>query len=379
MDYLLDRVADLTRRVIDHDLFTVFLLDRREGRFTWRKALGYDPDFVRDRVFLLGEGIISRAVTTREAVIVPDTTRDPDYIPPRTIDGRTPRSEIAIPLLAQDRVVGVLALESVEPDHFTADQARILAVLSSQLAVAIENADLYEEMQDQARAREEMAERIRTRFESYVTPHIAEQLFKDPSAKALAGERRRVSVLVADVRGFTSAAEALPPEVVVSFLQEFFSVMTHLVFRYEGTVDKFLGDSLMALYGAPIAHDPRYGPSDAQRAVFTAMDMRDAFRRLRDKWWAMHEPFGGVELCTGIATGSCVVGNMGSDKRVEYTALGRTANRAFELCREASPGEIRIGERTQAELQGDVRLEPVADPESAARRVHRVVGLKYLT
>lgn len=379
LDYLLDRVGDLTRRMIEHELFTIFLLDETEGLFSWRVSRGYDPAFVKEKRFRLGEGVISRAVQRRDVVIVEDTQTDPDYIPPRTLDGRVPRSELAVPLVAQDRVLGVMTLESVHPGQFTEEHARLVTVLASQVTVAIENAELYGGIREQAREREQEAERIRRRFESYVTPHIAEQLFKDPGGKPLAGERRMVTILVADIRGFSPVAEALPPEAAVSFLQEFFSVMTHLVFKYEGTVDKLLGDAVMALYGAPVTHDPRYGPSDPQRAVFAALDMREAFRRLRDKWWARHAEIGSLDLAAGIATGICLLGNMGSDKRVEYTALGGAANMAFQLCREAGPGEIRVASRTVADVQGDVMVEAIGEPSPAGASVHRVLGLKYLT
>ena len=379
LDFLLDRVGDLTRRVIDHELFTIFLLDEKTGKFSWRTAIGYDPTWVAERDIRLGEGIISRAALGREPVIVGDVASDPDYIIPRTLDGRVPRSELAVPLVVQDRVLGVIALESVEPEHFRPEHGRMMAILASQVATAIENAQLYREIKDRARVREEEAERIRKRFESYVTPHIAEQLFRDPRGKTLAGERRSVTVLVADIRGFTPLAEALPAEVVVAFLQEFFSVMTHVVFKFEGTVDKFLGDSLMAFYGAPVAHDPRYGPSDAQRAVFAALDMRDVFTRLRDKWWARHAEFGSLELCTGVNTGTGLLGNMGSDKRVEYTAVGAAVNQAFRLCRESRPGEIRIGARTHAGINEDVEVVALGEMSLSDPEAHLVVGLKYLS
>jgi adenylate cyclase len=376
LDFLLDRVGELTRRVIDYELFTIFFLDSKSGKFSWRTAIGYDPAYVRDTEFKLGEGVISRAVKEREAVIVDDVSLDPDYVSTRTLDGRSPRSELCIPLVIQDRVLGVISLESVEVGHFRPEQAALMTVLASQVAVAIENARLYRELRSQARQREEEAERVRKRFESYVTPHIAEQLFQDPDGKTLAGERRSVTVLVADLRGFTAVAEALAAEEVVAFLREFFSVMTHVIFKYEGTVDKFLGDAVMAFYGAPIAHDPRYGPSDPQRAVFAAIDMRDAFHRLRDKWWEKHAELGSVELSIGVNTGTCLLGNMGSDKRVEYTAIGGPANEAFRLCREAAVGEIRIGERTHADVHEDVQVQPAEGEETSA---HAVVGLKYLS
>ncbi|MBI3448556.1 MAG: GAF domain-containing protein [Acidobacteria bacterium] len=380
VDFLLDRIGEITRRVIDHDLFTVFLLDEKTGLFSWRIATGYDPAWVAERELRLGEGIISRAVEAREAVVVDDVSIDPDYVPPRTVDGRVPRSELAVPLVAQDRVLGVLAFESFEPGHFTPDHGRLASILASQVATAIENGQLYREIQDRARVREEEADRVRRRFESYVTPHIAEQVFRDPNGKTLAGERRVVTVLVADVRGFTSVAESVPGESIVSFLQEFFSVMTHVVFKFEGTVDKFLGDALMAFYGAPVAHDPRYGPSDAQRAVFAALDMRDAFARLRDRWWARDAAFGTLDLAVGINTGTCLLGNMGSDKRVEYTAIGGVVNLAFRLCREAAAGEIRIGGRTHADVHEDVKVQALdADASPGDPRAHVVVGLKYLS
>jgi GAF domain-containing protein/predicted Ser/Thr protein kinase len=380
LDSLLDQVGALTRRVIDYELFTIFLLDQKTGRFTWRTAIGYDPAYVRERELQLGEGVISRAVEQREAILVDDVSKDPGYLAPRTLDGRIPRSELAVPLVVQDRVLGVLTLESVEPGHFNKEHAQLMTVLASQVAVAIENARLYREIRDRARAREEEAERIRRRFESYVTPHIAEQVFNDPTGKILAGERRPVTVLVADIRGFTALSERLPPPDAARFLREFFSLMTHVVFKYEGTVDKFLGDALMALYGAPVPHDPRFGPSDPQRAVFAALDMRDAFARLRDKWWAQHPEFGGLELTLGISTGIGLLGNLGSDKRVEYTTIGPSVNQAFRLCRDAAPGEIRIDGRTQEDVDEEVRVEPVraiSSPDDPLS--HLVMGLKLFS
>ncbi len=380
LDSLLDQVGVLTRRVIDYELFTIFLLDAKTGRFTWRTAIGYDPLFVREKELQLGEGVISRAVEQREAILVDDVSKDPGYVAARTVDGRVPRSELAVPLVVQDRVLGVLTLESVEPGHFNNEHAQLMTVLASQVAVAIENARLYREIRDRAKAREEEAERIRRRFESYVTPHIAEQVFNDPTGKILAGERRPVTVLVADIRGFTPLSERLPPPDAARFLREFFSLMTHVVFKYEGTVDKFLGDALMALYGAPIAHDPRFGPSDPQRAVFAALDMREAFTRLRDKWWGLHPEFGGLELTLGISTGIGLLGNLGSDKRVEYTTIGPSVNQAFRLCRDAAPGEIRIDGRTQEDVDEEVRVEPVraaSSPDSPLS--HLVMGLKLFS
>ena len=380
LDFLLDRVRELTRKVIDHDLFGVLFLDEKAGRFSWRTAIGYDPEFVRKTELRMGEGVVSRAVERREVVLVEDGSKDPDHIPSRTVDGRESSSQLAVPLIVQDRVLGVLTLESVEPGHFRREHADLMTVLASQVAVSIENARLYKEVRQRARDHEVEAESIRQRFESYVTPHIAEQVFRDPNSKLLAGERRPVTVLVADIRGFTAVSESLPAQETVRFLREFFSVMTHVVFKFEGTVDKFLGDSLMAFYGAPVTHDARYGPSDPQRAIYAALDMRDAFVRLRDKWWKERPEIGALELNVGINTGTCLLGNMGSERRVEYTAIGSTVNEAFRLCRAGEPGEIRIGGRVVEDVNEDVQIKPVEQAEGDDRPpVHTVVGLKYIS
>jgi serine/threonine protein kinase/class 3 adenylate cyclase len=379
LDRLLEHAGSLIQKIAEHDAFAIFLLDPQRGEFTWRAASGYDAELVRDKRFQLGEGAISRAVQLRRAVIVEDGANDPDFVPARTASGRDSRSELAVPLMLRDEILGVLTLESVEPGRFRPEQAELLSVLGSQIAVSIENARLYQRLHERAEAEKQEAERVRRRFESFVTPHIAEQVFRDPHGKTLAGERRPVTVLVADIRGFTRVAEVLPPEEVVKFLQEFFSLSSHLVFKYEGTVDKFVGDALMAFFGAPLAHDARYGPSDPQRAVFSAIDMRDAFRRLRDKWWERHVELAALDLSVGINTGEALLGNLGSDKRVEYTALGSAVNLAFRLCREAAPGEIRIGGKTHDDVRDEVSIGPLPEERAGEGPAHLVLGLKYIT
>jgi adenylate cyclase len=145
-------------------------------------------------------------------------------------------------------------------------------------------------------------------------------------------------------------------------------------------VDNFLGESLIEFYAAPITHDARYGTSDPQRAVYAALDMRDAFARLRDKWWKERQEIGALELNLGINTGTCLLGNMGSERRVEYTAIGSAVNQAFRLCRAGAPGEILIGGRVREDVNEDVQVEPVQRPEGDnSPQVHTVVGLKYLS
>lgn len=161
----------------------------------------------------------------------------------------------------------------------------------------------------------------------------------------LGGERRMVSVLFADVAGFTTFAESAPPERVVAFLNELFAVMTEVVFRHEGTVDKFIGDSLMALFGAPKSQSDH-----AERALLCAEDLHRFVEASTPAW---QEKFGfTVRLAIGIAAGEALVGNLGSDARMEYTAIGDVVNVAARLEAIAAPGQT-LTTREVADLTGN--------------------------
>jgi class 3 adenylate cyclase len=161
---------------------------------------------------------------------------------------------------------------------------------------------------------------------------------------ALGGERRVVSVLFADVAGFTTFAESAPPERVVAFLNELFAVMTEVVFRHDGTVDKFIGDSMMALFSAPRTQDDH-----AERALLCAEDLHRFVEASTPAW---QEKYGfTVRLAIGIAAGEALVGNLGSEVRMEYTAIGDVVNVASRLEAIAAPGQT-LTTREVANLAG---------------------------
>src|SRR5213078_4375461 len=179
------------------------------------------------------------------------------------------------------------------------------------------------------------------RFESpraYTPAHLAERILKDRSA--LSGERKQVSVLFADVSGFTSISEQLDPEDVHALINRAFELMLAEIHRYEGTVNQFLGDGLMALFGAPVAHEDH-----AQRAAHAALAMQPALARYRDELGASR----GVDfrMRMGLNTGLVVVGAIGDNLRMDYTAVGDTTNTAARVQQLAEPGRIAVAEATQ--------------------------------
>jgi adenylate cyclase len=188
-------------------------------------------------------------------------------------------------------------------------------------------------------------EMIKRAFTRYVAREVVEEILKDPEQLTLTGERREVTVLFCDIRGFTPLAERLSPEQVVSLLNEFYTLMIETTFKHDGTLDKFLGDAVMAVFGAPIAH-----PDHAIRAIKTALDMRSGVGELNERRMAQgKEPIG---IGIGLSLGEVVAGTVGTEARMEYTVIGDSVNLAARLVANARPsGRILISQRTYERVQ----------------------------
>lgn len=188
----------------------------------------------------------------------------------------------------------------------------------------------HDEFEDLAHAINDMTiglkerERLKLNFTKYVSQYIMERILSSETLTKFEGERRKVTVLFSDIRQFTYFAERLDPEEVVSLLNEYFKVMIDIIFKYHGTLDKFMGDGIMVEFGAPL--------DDAlqeRNAVDTAIAMQQEMKRLGEMWESQGKP--ALKMGIGIHTGQAIVGNIGSEVRMEYTAIGDTVNVAARL------------------------------------------------
>ncbi|MBI4633592.1 MAG: CHASE2 domain-containing protein [Deltaproteobacteria bacterium] len=166
--------------------------------------------------------------------------------------------------------------------------------------------------------------KIRGAFQYYLTASVINEMLKDPSKLKLGGDKKNLTVLFSDIRGFTTISEQLPPEELVHLLNEYLTAMTDLVFKYDGLLDKYIGDAVMAVYGAPLDQ-----PDHALRTCRTALEMIDALKVLQAKWREEGKPL--INIGIGINTGDMVVGNMGSQMRFDYTVMGDMVNLASRL------------------------------------------------
>ena len=181
---------------------------------------------------------------------------------------------------------------------------------------------------------------IRTALGRYLPGRLVDRIAAREQTLALGGERRAITVLFADVAGFTPLAEKQPPEVVVTILNQLFTILTEIVFRHGGTVDKFIGDCVMAFWGAP--DDQR---DHAARALAAAEEMQSWIETSNENW---QRSFGvDIQLAIGVNTGEAVVGNFGSETRMEYTAIGDAVNVAARLEAMARPQQILTSEATR--------------------------------
>lgn len=195
------------------------------------------------------------------------------------------------------------------------------AVVAGILARISRGLVLRAELESMQRAR---LEHEKQELGRYLSKDIVDFVLSEPNRLKLGGSRRHVSVMFTDIRNFTPLTESVEPEIVVSFLNDYFSEMVDIVFRYGGTLDKYTGDGLMAVFGAPLPVNDSSG-----RAVMAAIEMIAALERFNER--QVDKPFGQIEMGVGIATGTVVAGNIGSLQRMEYTSIGDTVNTAARL------------------------------------------------
>lgn len=188
----------------------------------------------------------------------------------------------------------------------------------------LETHDEFEELSDainQMTKGLQERERLKVNFSRYVSDHVLQKILSSNKPTKLEGERRKITVLFSDIRQFTHLAESLPPEQVVTLLNEYFKVMLDIIFEHKGTLDKFIGDGLMVEFGAPLDDEIQ-----EKNAVTAAIAMQKALEKLNTTW---KQP--AIQIGIGIHTGFAVVGNVGSEKRMDYTAIGDTVNIASRL------------------------------------------------
>jgi adenylate cyclase len=342
LDRLLGTVADVTFEIINVDRVSIMLMNERTGELVpriSRSRLG-DTEFNH-----VPRSIAQKVVDERVAVLSHDAASDTRFVG-HSIVTHGVKSAMCSPLMAAgDEVLGLLYVDSLtSANSFSDEDLQFLVAFSGLTASGIRNSRYADQLQREAT--------VRSNFERYFAPNVAAEIAQQQGAVALGGDRRPLTVLFSDIRGFTSLSERMTPEEIAQLLSDYFSEMVEIVFEHGGTLDKFIGDAVMALWGAPIAH-----ADDTDRALAAAMAMQRSLVALNARWATAGRQQIGVGI--GINYGEAFAGNIGSHRRLEYTVIGDAVNTAARLCKNAEAGEILVGSTFREVVRRKDWFEPV--------------------
>jgi adenylate cyclase len=256
-------------------------------------------------------------------------------------------SAIVVPLLHEKEVIGALWLDSEKLASFKPKDLELLTAVGNQVAMLISNTLLAHKVEQEIMTRD--------RFSRLLSPNVAEQVISGKLDIKKGGIRVPLAtVFNSDLRGFTRMSEATTAEKMVELLNEYFELMVECIFKFEGTLDKFMGDGIMAFWGAPAFH-----ADDAVRCVQCAVDQMDVLEQLNAHRVSLGEP--PLAMGIGIHTGPLISGYVGSSKSLSYTVIGDTVNVSARLCGIAAGGQILVSEATAQHLAGRFPLESLPD------------------
>jgi len=332
-----------TSKLLDKILDSIFKFIRADRGIIFLK--GVDGELVvgasrrrdgTDAPIQVSATILSHVMKERAAVLTHDAAMDFAASKGKSMILNRISSAIVVPLLHNDEILGVLWLDSQTLAQFQRKDLELVTAIVNQAAMFIEINILGKKIEHEIVTRE--------RFSRLLSPNVAERVISGQLEIKKGGELvHECTVFNSDIRGFTRMSEKTEPQLIVDMLNEYFEHMVEVIFKYEGTLDKFMGDGIMALWGAPVAHPD--DPALAVQCALEQMSVLGEFNRARIS--ANLQP---LSIGIGIHTGPLVAGYIGSSKALSYTVIGDTANTSARLCGIATTGQIIVSETTYARL-----------------------------
>ncbi|KAJ3157562.1 hypothetical protein HDU86_003214 [Geranomyces michiganensis] len=307
-----------------------------------REGKGYD-----NKEICVSSTILSRVFHSRKSLIISDAFEDPMLSRTASIKIGQMRSILCVPLISHEKVHGILHLDSQDRiNAFSKKDLALVRTISTQTAMAIENHHLIKEIQNKAKLQENLSR--------FLPPHVVSKMTSEGVDGVRQPGRDVVgTILFADIRGFTQLSEKSTPTEVVSLLNDFFERLVNIVFKYNGIVDKYIGDALMTAFGTLVdeGEDPEF------RAVCAALEFKEAIDEMNmERAKSRKEP---IAVGIGLNTGELLTGFIGSSRRLEYTCIGDTVNTSSRICSMAAPNQVLISQRTLEALRGRFEVREV--------------------
>jgi len=363
---LLKKIMDLIFAVIDAD-YGFVILTGDEGKDELAPVVvKYKDDKEKGKGEIkASRTIINKVVNDKVALLTADAMADTRFEDAQSLISQKIRSAMCVPLWKKDKVIGVIQLDSVRfNNQFSEDDLELLKAIGHQMAMVIEQASLNEQIREE--------EKMIGRLERYHSPQVIEMILKgsqETKENIMEPKDLTATILFTDIIGFTPLSEKMPAREINLLLNQFFSRMTDIIFKFDGTLDKYIGDSLMAVFGAPMEKK-----DDPERAILAALEMKRELAAIMKKT----EPERKFDIRIGINTGRVVAGNIGSPNRMEYTVIGDPVNIASRLESIAQPNQILIGEETHSHVKRKFKFKKLGPKKvkgiTAEIMVYEVLG-----
>jgi adenylate cyclase len=339
LDKLLEKILLALFKFVNADR-GVILMKEADGSLQPRVARRRDGS---DSAIQVSSTILNHVIREKASVLTHDASMDFASSKGKSMILNRISSAIVVPLLHVSEVLGAVWLDSESLAQFQQKDLELITAVGNQAAMFIENIQLGKKIEQEIITRE--------RFSRLLSPNVAEQVISGKLEVKLGGTLvRECTVFNSDIRGFTRMSEGASAESMVELLNEYFELMVEAIFKYEGTLDKFMGDGIMAFWGAPVNQT-----DDPIRAVHCALDQMEVLGRYNRK--RLEQQQTPLAIGMGIHTGPLVAGYVGSSKALSYTVIGDTANTSARLCGVALAGQIIITEGTMARLNNRFEVE----------------------
>ncbi|VIO67302.1 adenylate/guanylate cyclase domain-containing protein [Bradyrhizobium ivorense] len=389
LNAVLPTVAARALEITHADAVLIYGYEPARRIFTLTQSIGIDGEVEgRHRAIDASGSPLGEAAARGEPLAFPDLEADSDHPLREIVVGAGFHSVLVVPLVDQQGVLGALVVLRKAAGDFPASLIGLMKTFAHQAVLAMRNARLFTEVDQKSHALEEAnttvreqadklreqteqlkdwnkslearvatqldeIERIR-KLERFLAPQVAQLIASSDGHEGLLdSHRREVTVVFCDLRGFTAFTEATEPEEAMNVLREYHAALGKLIFKYEGTLDRYAGDGVMILFNAPIQLE-----GHTQRAVKMAVEMRDAIGALTEKWRNRGHSLG---FGIGIALGYATLGQVGFEQRLEYAAIGSVTNLASRLCGEAKAGQIVVSRRVYGMVEPYVEGRAIDD------------------
>lgn len=340
---LLESAIDLVFQVLRVQRIAVFLLDdERRPRLAAHRSSA-----VEEHQFTVSSTILDRVISERVAITSGDARHDPRFASGQSIAAWDIRSVLSVPLWAEGDVYGMLYMDNLKQQHaFDVTDLELATGVANLVAIGIKQQQLKEKVKTEAV--------VRSNLERYHSPDVVNMIIgrKGAEGSLQAAQELEATVLFSDIKGFTPLSERLRPAELAELLNWYFDLMTRIIFKHKGSVNKFIGDAIMAIFGAPLSHG-----NDAGLAVTAAVEMLKALEDFN----AHLDERKRFQIRIGINTGPVIAGDIGARNRMEYTVIGDAVNTAQRLESVCRSNAVTVGRRTHELVKDQFAFHDLGD------------------